>query len=90
MKYYITTRNTTIRARNHELFVTKLRKSDSERWACNETFMRAYADRRKLYNNVEINCANETVFVQTLISHGLIKIQRKRGFFQSALLIPRR
>ena len=90
MKYYITTRNTTIRARNHELFVTKLRKSDSERWTSNESFMRAYADRRKLYNNVELDCSSEAVFVQGLISHGLVKIQRKRNFLQSALMLPRR
>lgn len=89
MRYFIQNRNKIVRARNHQELITKLRKSDTEQWPDNEAYMKAYADRRKLYDEIELNFTDETEFVRELIRYKLVKIHRKKTVLQSLFLAKR-
>ncbi len=89
MKYYVTSRNKTIIARDHKALVTTLRKKYFDNWETNHEYMRAYAERKLLYYKMEINYSCEEEFVRDLIKYGLIKIKRGRTFLQSMLLTKR-
>lgn len=89
MKYFVQNRNKIVRARNHKELITKLRKSDSEQWPDNEAYMKAYVDRRKLYDQLEIDFTDEIDFVRELIRHKLVKIHRKKTILQSLFLAKR-
>ena len=89
MKYYVKSRKKVIRAKNHERFVARLRSTDWQVWDTNAEYMEAYAQRRFAFDKLEISYGSEKEFVQSLLQNGLVKIKRKRSFWQSLFLAKR-
>ncbi|WP_447643003.1 MULTISPECIES: hypothetical protein [Chitinophagaceae] len=89
MKYYVKNRKEAIRAKNHESFVTKLRRTDRQQWTTNAEYMEAYAQRRFVFDKLDILYGSEKEFVQSLLQNGLVKIIRRRTCLQSLFIAKR-
>lgn len=60
--------------------VTWMRTNDLEQYRTNDDFMKAYAERKGLFENIQIATNDTTSFVKDLESHGIIEFIKNRLF----------
>ena len=76
MKYTLTKRKRSTIAPNDTAFVSWMRKQDLQDWKTNLDFMRAYAHRKKTFENISLRSENEKTFVEDLLKNNMLTIEK--------------
>lgn len=80
MRVKFLNRDRTITAAKHEDIVTWMRVNDLEHYDDNINFMKAYAERKKLFEDKVIGVEDEEKFVKDLEIHKIIEVLPSRLF----------
>lgn len=80
MKVQFLNREKTIKAASNADIVSWMRSNDLEHYRSNEDFIKAYSERKKLFENIQIATENEDAFVQSLEKNKIIKIFQNKLF----------
>ena len=81
MIYKLIKRNRVLRTDSHSQFIKWMRKMDLQDWASNDDFMKGYAYRKFIYEQIDIRSESEDVFVEDLQKNNLLKIESPKGLF---------
>jgi len=79
--YTLINRNKVKVAKNNEDFVNCMRKADFEEWENNEEFMKAYANRKLIFEKIVINHNSIDEFVNDLQKNNILKIEKEKFAF---------
>lgn len=85
MKYTLIKRNKSVRTDSHSHFISWMRKMDLQYWKDNKDFMEGYSYRKFTFENIQIRCEAENLFVEDLQKNNLLKIESPKGFFDKIL-----
>ena len=80
MRIKFLNRNKTITAGSDEDVVTWMRTNDLERYRTNDDFMKAYSDRKRMFENIEIATGDAGSFIKDLERHGIIGFVKNNLF----------
>lgn len=75
MKYTLVKRRKSTYAKNHEEFVSWMRKHDVQPWKTNADFMEEYARRKLLFENITLRSGSEDHFVEDLQKNHLLIVE---------------
>lgn len=80
MKVKFLNRDKTITANSSDDIVSWMRSNDLERYRSNEDFMKAYSERKQLFENIQVATDSTDSFVNDLEKFKVIEILRNKLF----------
>ncbi len=83
MTYLLRNRHKVVKVQNHEQLVSWMRTHDYQYWNNNNDFMKEYALRKQIFEEIKLRTDNETVFIKDMIENNILSVIQTESYWDT-------